>query len=359
MLDFTIPIDRRFTFANFITGENNKAAKTAALNFAKGSLESNILFIWSPSGLGKTHLLHAIANEVINSLQHGLRVIYVPANEFMREYMTAAQENILSEFRRKYRDMCNILLLDDINLLEPESRTATREEIFETINSLIVRKSKIAITADKPPNALKNFDEKLITRLQWGISVEIKPPPFEIRVAILKAKCAERGYRVPDEVLSYIAERISGNVRWLEGALETVVMFSEIEEKTPDLEIAERALSQLNIPLKNVDAKKIIEFTATFFNLKPKELESPRRKKNISTARQIAMYLCREMLNLSTTQIGQIFGNRDHSTVIYAIEKIKSEKEKDSSIQIAINSIRELIMGEKNLNSYESKNGRN
>ncbi len=343
------PIDRRFTFSNFVTGENNKAAKMAAMEIAKGTARTNLLFIWSPNGLGKTHLLHAIGNEVIEN-GIGSRVIYVPANEFMREFMTAYQENILSEFRRKYRDMCDVLLLDDINLLEPETRGATREEIFETVNYLLVTKKRIVITADKPPHSLKNFENKLISRFQWGRIVDIKPPPFEIRVAILKAKAYERNYNVPDEVIHYIAERITGNVRWLEGALETIVMFAEIEEKTPDIELAERALSQINLPLKNIDAKKIIEITAKFFNLEPKDIQSPRRKKTISIARQVAIYLCREMLNLSTTQIGQIFGNRDHSTIIYAIEKIKTEKEKDSSLQMIINSIRETIIGEVNAN---------
>lgn len=340
-----LPIDRRFTFSNFITGKNNRAAKEAAMELAKGTSKVNLLFIWAPSGLGKTHLLHAIGNEMIDS-QLTTRVIYVPANEFMREFTTAHQENILSEFRRKYRDMCDALLLDDINLLEPETRNATKEEIFETVNYLLITKKRIAITSDKPPHSLKNFDSKLITRFQWGRVIEITPPPYEVRVAILKAKVVERGYNVPDEVLYYIAERISGNVRWLEGALETVVMFSEIEETKPSIEIAERALSHINMPLRNVDAKKIIECTSKFFNLSPKDLQSPRRKKNISLARQIAIYLCRDMLNLSTTQLGQIFGNRDHSTIIYAIEKIKADKERDSQIQAILNSIREEILGE-------------
>jgi chromosomal replication initiator protein len=354
MLNLIFPIDRRFTFSNFVTGENNKLAKAAAMEIAKGTSRTNLLFIWSPSGLGKTHLLHAIGNEVLEN-GFGARVIYIPANEFMREFMTAYQENILTEFRRKYRDMCDVLLIDDINLLETDSRSATREEIFETVNYLLITKKRIVITADKPPHSLKNFESKLISRFQWGRIVEIKPPPFDVRVAILKAKAYERGYKVPDEVIYYIAERISGNVRWLEGALETVVMFAEIEEKEPNLELAERALSQLNVPLKNVDAKKIIEITAKFFNLDPKEIQSPRRKKNISMARQIAIYLCREMLNLSTTQIGQIFGNRDHSTVIYAIEKVKAEKEKDSSLQMILTSIRETILGEA---SGSGKNGK-
>lgn len=344
-----LPIDRRFTFSNFVTGKNNKIAKEAAIEIAKGISRVNLLFIWAPSGLGKTHLLHAIGNEVIES-QLTTRVTYIPSNEFMREFMTAHQENLLSEFRRKYRDMCDVLLIDDINLLEPETRSATKEEIFETINYLLITKKRIAITSDKPPHALKNFDSKLITRFQWGRVVEITPPPYEVRVAILKAKSAERGYNIPDDVIFYIAEKISGNVRWLEGALETVVMFSEIEETKPSIEIAERALSQINVPLKNVDAKKIIEYTSKFFNLSAKDIQSPRRNKTISLARQVAIYLCRDMLNLSTTQLGQIFGNRDHSTIIYAIEKIKADKEKDSQIQYILNSIREMILGESTRN---------
>lgn len=340
-----LPIDRRYTFSNFVTGKNNKVAKEAAMEIAKGTSRVNLLFIWASSGLGKTHLLHAIGNEVIES-QLTTRVIYVPSNEFMREFMTAYQENLLSEFRRKYRDMCDVLLIDDVNLLEPETRSSTKEEIFETINYLLITKKRIAITSDKPPHSLKNFDSKLITRFQWGRVVEITPPPYEVRVAILKAKAAERGYSIPEEVFLYIAEKISGNVRWLEGALETIVMFSEIEETKPSIEIAEKALSHLNVPLKKVDAKKIIECTSKFFNLSAKELQSPRRKKTISLARQIAIYLCRDMLNLPTTQIGQIFGNRDHSTIIYAIEKIKADKEKDSHIQSILNSIREEILEE-------------
>ncbi|MFN3661008.1 MAG: DnaA ATPase domain-containing protein, partial [Brevinematales bacterium] len=234
MLNHLFSIDRRYTFANFIVGENNKGAKLASMEIARGMSRTNLLYIWSGSGLGKTHLLHAIGNEIIDS-QISSRVIYVPANEFMREFTTASSNNVTSEFRRKYRDMCDVLLLDDLNLLEPEGRSATREEIFETVNYLLITKKRIVITADKPPHSLRNFEGKLISRLQWGRVVEIKPPPFEVRVAILKAKCVERGYKVPDEVIYYIAEKISGNVRWLEGALETVVMFSEIEEKTPNL----------------------------------------------------------------------------------------------------------------------------
>lgn len=346
MFNHPLQIDRRYTFTNFIEGESNKRAKRAAMQIASQSANFNLLYIWSSSGLGKTHLLHAIGNYVIDN-RITSRVIYVPASEFMREFMMASKDNLLFEFRRKYREMCDVLLLDDLNLLEVPGRAATREELFETINYLLITKKIIVITADKPPVELKNFEQKLVTRLQWGPSVQILPPNFETRVAILKAKAAEREYLVPNEVIVYIAERITGNVRWLEGALETVIMYAEIEDKKPDIELAERALSQLSLPIKNISADKIIEQTAKFFNISPQDIKSPRRKKNISIARQIAMYLCREMLNLSTTQIGAIFGNRDHSTVIYAIEKVKSDKERDFSIQTTINTIREMIMGER------------
>ena len=348
MFNQSFPIERKYTFTNFIEGENNKRAKRAAMQIADRATNFNLLYIWSSSGLGKTHLLHAIANYLMDKrMVVSTRIVYIPASEFMREFQMASKENLLFEFRRKYREMCDVFLLDDLNLLESPGRTATREELFETINYLLITKKIIVITADKPPTELKNFEQKLVTRLQWGPSVQILPPNFETRIAILKAKAAERGYMIPNEVIVYIAERITGNVRWLEGALETVIMHAEIEERDPDIELAERALSQLSFPIKNnVDADKIIEQTAKFFKISPQEIKSQRRKKTISTARQIAMYLCREILSLSTTQIGAIFGNRDHSTVIYAIEKIKSEKEKDFSLQTALNTIREMIMEE-------------
>jgi chromosomal replication initiator protein len=282
----------------------------------------NPLFIYGESGLGKTHLLHAVGHYA-QSLFNGARVRYVSSEEFTNEFINAIRDHKPDGFRRRYRDV-DILLVDDIQFLE--NKEQTQEEFFHTFNTLHNANKQIVISSDRPPKQLVTLEDRLRNRFEWGLITDVQPPELETRIAILRKKAAQEGLAAPPDVLEFIASKISTNIRELEGALIRVTAFASLNRQSVDLQLAEVVLKDL-IPEATgpeITAATIMAQTATYYGLSIEDLCGSSRSRTLVTARQIAMYLCRELTNLSLPKIGQQFGGRDHTTVIHACKKISS-----------------------------------
>ena len=315
-------LNPKYTFDTFVIGPSNRFAHAAAVAVAEAPGKSyNPLMIYGDSGLGKTHLLHALGHYVRNFYSR-LRVKYVSTEELTNEFINAISENRTAKFRRTYRDV-DVLLIDDIQFLE--SKIQTQEEFFHTFNTLHNAQKQIVMTSDRPPKALEALEPRLRSRFEWGLITDIQPPDLETRIAILKKKAAADGLSVSPEVLEFIASRIQTNIRELEGALIRVTAFASLNRKSVDLESAEQVLKDL-IPQGGdtpVESGLIIRTTAEYFGISIEELTGTSRTHVLVTARQIAMYLCRELTELSLPKIGQQFGGKDHTTVMHAERKIK------------------------------------
>ncbi|MGA4670035.1 chromosomal replication initiator protein DnaA [Propionibacteriaceae bacterium Y1923] len=315
-------LNPKYTFDTFVIGPSNRFAHAAAVAVAEAPGKSyNPLMIYGDSGLGKTHLLHALGHYVRNFYSR-LRVKYVSTEELTNEFINAISENRTSAFRRTYRDV-DVLLIDDIQFLE--SKIQTQEEFFHTFNTLHNAQKQIVMTSDRPPKALEALEPRLRSRFEWGLITDIQPPDLETRIAILKKKAAADDLSTSPEVLEFIASRIQTNIRELEGALIRVTAFASLNRKPVDLEAAEQVLKDL-IPQGGdapVDSGLIIRTTAEYFGISVDDLTGTSRTHVLVTARQIAMYLCRELTELSLPKIGQQFGGKDHTTVMHAERKIK------------------------------------
>ncbi|MBA2725079.1 MAG: chromosomal replication initiator protein DnaA, partial [Actinobacteria bacterium] len=280
----------------------------------------NPLFIYGEAGLGKTHLLHAIGH-YLHQCSPGSVVRYVSTEQFMNEFISALQSRSIPDFHRRYRT-ADLLMIDDIQFLEGKERT--QEEFFHTFNALHPR-SQIVITSDRPPKKIPTLEERLRTRFEWGLITDIQPPDLETRLAILQKKVYSEQLTVPGDVLSFIASRIQTNIRELEGALIRVVAYSSLTRSEVNIELAQNVLQHLlpNGSEARVTSDLIVAVAAEYFDVTPEEICSPSRSRPLVTARQMAMYLCRELTDLSLPKIGERFGGRDHSTVIYANNKIR------------------------------------
>ena len=343
----TLSLNPRFLFENFIQGSANKMAYFSALKAAREPGKINPLYICGSVGLGKTHLLNAIGNFVVQNRMQSTRIILTTAELFLNEFINALQQpnnqNAMNEFRRKYREYCDMLLIDDIAFFA--KKLSSQEEFFHTFDWLLRTGKQITITSDRPPENLEDFDDRLKSRFGgMGVAVKIDPPDFETRVAIIKIKSKEQNVEVPDEVAYFIAERIINNVRELEGALNWVIIKSQMENKPITKEFAQEALLVRYSVREDVNFDKILEKTSSFFGLRPQDVKSPRKPKKIVTARQVAMYLCREILGMSLKDIGDRFGGKDHTTVIHAMRKIQEEMSQSAEIRSIVTSIRENII---------------
>ncbi len=317
------------TFDSFVKGPSNRLAYEAARKVAeKPGLTFNPLFIYGGVGLGKTHLLHAIGNYVMGKYPN-LKVRYMQAKDFTEEYVDHIRRDKHREFREKYRAI-DVLLVDDIQFLT--TREATQEEFFHIFNVLYENQKQIVIASDRRPQDLKDISERLRTRFGWGLIADIAPPSLEERFLILKKKAALWGINVPDHLLELLASKISSNVRELEAALRRLNLFIEMEGISEPTEAdLKRALPELfSGSSQDLSVEDIKGAVSQYFGISVKELEGKRRTKNIAYARQVAMYLARELLDMSTTEVGKAFGGRDHSTVIHAYDKIKKLAAKDS-----------------------------
>ena len=317
-------LNPRYVFESFVIGASNRFAHAAAVAVAEAPAKAyNPLFIYGDSGLGKTHLLHAIGHYAHNLYPH-VRVRYVNSEEFTNDFINSIGDNKQGAFQRRYRDV-DLLLIDDIQFLQGKEQTM--EEFFHTFNALHNANKQVVLTSDVPPKQLNGFEDRLRSRFEWGLITDVQPPDLETRIAILRKKAANEKLDVPQDVLSYIGSRISTNIRELEGALIRVTAFANLNRQQVDLPLAEIVLRDLIIDddPAEVTPAVVIAQTAAYFGLSIEDLCGSSRSRVLVTARQIAMYLCRELTDLSLPKIGQQFGGRDHTTVMHANKKIAGQ----------------------------------
>lgn len=336
-------INPRYTFQDFVVGNSNQFCHAAAMRVAEKPGQSyNPLFIYGGVGLGKTHLLHAIGNAVLqrNPLA---RVLYMSSETFTNELILALRHAKMEEFKRRLRTI-EVLLIDDIQFIVGKERT--QEEFFHTFNALYSAKRQIVITSDKIPTDIPGIEERLQTRFSWGLTADLQAPDFETRVAILKQKALLENFHLPEEVGHLIAEKISSNVRELEGALTRLHAVSSIQNVSISMDMARMALKPLLQPkVVNVSVDDIKKAVATHFNLKVADIISKRRTKNLSFPRHIAMYLCRKHTTASYPEIGEHFGGRDHSSVIHAATVVSSKLSTDAQVKVLVEEIEKRLFG--------------
>ena len=343
-------LNPKYNFDNFVIGGSNRFAHAAAVAVAEAPAKAyNPLFIYGDSGLGKTHLLHAIGHYA-ESLYPGIRVRYVSSEEFTNDFINSIANNRASVFQSRYREI-DILLIDDIQFLQ--RAVETQEAFFHTFNTLHDHNKQVVITSDLPPKALTGFEDRMRSRFEWGLITDVQVPDLETRIAILRKKAQSEKLQVGAEILEYMATKVSSNIRELEGTLIRVTAFASLNRTPVDLALVQTVLKDLiTLDDDNVIAPvDIINHTAEYFKLTVDDLYGSSRSQAVATARQIAMYLCREMTNLSLPKIGQLFGNRDHTTVMYANKKISELMKERRSIY---NQVTELTSRIKQNHRYNS-----
>jgi len=332
----------KYTFETFVIGPGNRFAHAASLAVAEAPAKAyNPLFLYGGVGLGKTHLMHAIGHYV---LEHnpGTRVLYISSEKFTNEFINAIRDNRGESFRNKYRNI-DVLLIDDIQFLAGKEQT--QEEFFHTFNALHEERKQIIISSDRPPKEIPTLEERLRSRFEWGLTTDIQPPDLETRIAILRKKAKAENLDIPNEALVYIASQIDTNIRELEGALIRVVAYSSLINEDITTHLAAEALKDIipsNRP-KVISIQDIQQKVGEFYGLKIEDFKARKRTKAVAFPRQIAMYLARELTDISLPKIGEAFGGRDHTTVIHAHEKISAQMSHDQELQKIIKSITEKI----------------
>lgn len=323
----------KYTFDNFIVGNSNRFAQAASLAVAESPAAAyNPLFIYGGVGLGKTHLMHAIKNYILSNNKDA-KIAFVSSETFTNELINALKDKKNEEFRAKYRSM-DVLLVDDIQFIA--GKTATEEEFFHTFNALKDANRQIVLTSDRPPHEIKTLEERLRSRFEWGLICDIAPPDYETRIAILKQKAQDENIEIDNSVLSFIAEKVTTNIRELEGIFNRVVAFKGLVQEDITIETVMRVLKDYSNDGKSILTPEfIVEYTGRFYNIPPEKFYSTTQKKDVSFARQISFYLCKEILDLSLQKIGQVFG-RDHTTVLYGIKKIEKDIENDKAFRDTI-----------------------
>ena len=334
-------LNPRYTFDAFIVGGSNRLAHAASLAVAEAPGESyNPLFLYGGVGLGKTHLLHAIGHQ---GVQTGLAVLYVSSEQFTNEIVNAIRYRTTEEFRAKYRSV-DILLVDDIQFIA--GKESTEEEFFHTFNSLHEMSKQIVICSDRPPKAIVSLEERLRSRFEWGLIADIQPPDLETRMAILRVKADLLRYRVPDEIIAYIAGRVQTNIRELEGCLNRLMAYQQLHHLDLTMEVARAAMSSLGNDAREsrLNCKQIAQAVAEYYHISLDAMCGKQRDKHIVMPRQIAMYLIRQETQVSLLEIGQLFGGRDHSTVLHACEKIDQAVNINPTLRREIVAIREQLL---------------
>ena len=327
----------KYTFDNFVVGTSNNFAQAAALAVAENPFRAyNPLFLYGPSGLGKTHLMHAIGNFILQK-DPAANVMYVTSEAFTNDLINSIKEKKMESFRDKYRKV-DVLLIDDIQFIA--GKEATEEEFFHTFNHLHQANNQIIISSDRPPRDMQILEERLRSRFEWGLTCDLKPPSYETRLAILQKKAAEESINAPDDALEYIANNISSNIREMEGALNKIKAFSQIGKVPITVSLCETLLMDTRSNVKRIyTTDQIKKVACDYFDVSLEDMMSQKRNKEISFARQMAMYLCRKFLDTSLPRIGQDFGGRDHTTVLHAIKKIESEMHKNAETMKTVNDI--------------------
>ena len=337
-------LNPKYIFNTFVIGNNNRFAHAASLAVAESPSKAyNPLFIYGGAGLGKTHLMHAIGHYILQQ-NSKIKVLYVSSEMFTNELIKAIREDKNVEFRNKYRSI-DVILIDDIQFIEKKERT--QEEIFHTFNTLYEANKQIIISSDRPPKEISTLEERLRSRFEWGLIADIQAPDYETRVAILRNKAELEGLETTDnliEVIGVIAEKIQSNIRELEGAFIRVIAYANLTNQKINRDLAKEVLKDVfSSKDKPVTPALVKKYICKHFDLKLVDLESSKRSRNLSYPRQIAMYICREMTDLSLPKIGEAFGNRDHTTVLHALDKISTEIKMNGSLKEIIISIENSI----------------
>ncbi|MBP0979280.1 MAG: chromosomal replication initiator protein DnaA [Oscillospiraceae bacterium] len=326
--NITIPGEYEYTFGTFIVGPSNKFAHAASLAVAANpSGAYNPLFIYGESGLGKTHLLYAICNEISNNFKDK-KIIYVKGEEFTNELIDAIGKESTKQFHDKYR-CADILLVDDIQFIG--GKESTQEEFFHTFNELYQAGKQIVLTSDRPPKEIKTLEDRLRTRFEWGLLADVQAPDFETRIAIIRRKAELLDIAIPDDVSEYIANRLKNNIRQLEGVVKKLKAYKLLAGTPPSVAIAQSAIKDIlndNQPT-SVSIDRVISEVSQTYGVSPADIKSSKRSANISIARQIAIYIVREVLCVPMSNIGEEFGGRDHSTIVYALQQVENKMKKD------------------------------
>ena len=331
----------KYTFNNFVVGDNNKFAYAAAMAVSNApGREYNPMFIYGGVGLGKTHLLQATGNKVYFQYPN-LKILYTQTEEFLNEMIKSIQEYSTVKFKQKYREI-DLLLIDDIHFLSGKERL--QEEFFHTFNALFEAKKQIVITSDRPPKEISGLEDRVISRFHWGLMVDLQPPDFETRLAILRSKIQSDNIQISDSVVNYIASNIKSNIRELEGCLIKLLAHSSIYKTDINVELAKRILIDfIKEKEKRITLERIIKIVSEFYNIDSEEIKGDKRSKSVAQARQIAIYLARNLTNLSLKEIGNNFGKRDHSTILHSFNKIENLTRKNKRIKGEIETIKSKL----------------
>jgi len=340
---FPSKINARYTFENFVVGASNRLAPAASVAVSERPAQAYTpLFLYGGVGLGKTHLLHAIGNACE---QKGLQVLYASSEEFTNDLISAIRSHTTQAFREKYR-LTDVLLVDDIQFIA--GKESTQEEFFHTFNTLHSQDKQIIVSSDRPPKALVTLEERLRSRFEWGLTADIQPPDFETRVAVLRSKADRAGYRLPDDLLGTIARRVQSNIRELEGALTRIMAFSNLSGLSLTPQLVDSALADLLPRRSEAHPADVLRVVSSAFGVTVDRLLGRDRSREVALPRQIAMYLLREE-NISLPQIGDALGGRDHTTVMYACDKVADLLERDDRLRRQVIEIREQIYGQSGL----------
>jgi chromosomal replication initiator protein len=336
-------VNPELTFDNFVTGKANQLARAAAIQVANNpGVSYNPLFFYGGVGLGKTHLIHAIGNQVMAD-QPGARIRYIHAEQYVRDVVTAYQRKGFDDFKHYYHSL-DMLLIDDIQFFGGKSRT--QEEFFYAFEALIAAKKQIIITSDTYPKEITGMDDRLISRFDSGLTVAIEPPELEMRVAILMKKAESEGVVLNDDVAFFVAKHLRSNVRELEGALRKILAYSRFHGKEITIDVVKEALKDLlSVQNRQISVENIQKTVADFFNIKVADMYSKRRPANIARPRQIAMYLAKELTQKSLPEIGELFGGRDHTTVLHAVRKIAADRQKNAECNHELHVLEQTLKG--------------
>jgi chromosomal replication initiator protein len=336
----SVALNERYTFERFVVGNNNQLAAAACHGVAENpGRVYNPLFLYGGVGLGKTHLMHAIGHRIFQ-LAPNSRMMYVTSEQFTNDLVTSIQEGSTAEFRRRYRQM-DLLLVDDVHFLEGKERT--QEEFFHTFNTLYDAQKQIVLTSDRPPKEISGLEDRLISRFEWGLVADIKPPDFETRFAILRKKAEDDRLTIDDEILSFIARSCNSSVRELEGAIIKLLAYSSLKNQELSVSLAREALAGIlrdESKAPRVTPEHIRDLVARRWSVRSEALSSKRRTKDLTVPRQVAMYLIKETLGVPLVQIGTLFGGRDHSTVIHSIRKVEEDMQEDEHFKNEVDAVR-------------------
>ena len=335
-------LNPKYTFETFVVGNNNRFAHAAAIAVGDKPGESyNPLFLYGGVGLGKTHLMHAIGNRILSN-NRATKILYVTSEKFTNQLINAIKDNKNEIFRNKYRTI-DVLLIDDIQFIAGKERV--QEEFFHTFNALYEDKKQIIISSDKPPRDIPFLEDRLKSRFEWGLLADISCPDYETRLAILRKKAQEENIVVEDIILSNIANKIDSNIRELEGVFNKIIARASLTHSPITIELAENTINEFKAASEKVLSSDFVKETvAKYFNINKDDLESNKRSNEIAFPRQIAMYLCREVTNMSYPKIGEDFGNRDHSTVMHACKKIEKDVKEKTNTKLIVESVKNIII---------------